>query len=115
MKKDIETKEDVVFMVEEFYQKVNQSAMLRPFFQKLDWGSHLPKMVHFWCFVLFDTPGYQTNVTQIHLSMNLSEELFNEWLTLFFTTVDTFYCGENAQKVKERAALIGWTIKAKIP
>lgn len=111
---DITTALDIHHMVESFYKKVNEDELLAPFFSQLNWEEHLPNMEKFWRFVLLDEAGYTTNVTEKHLQMRLSPAHFERWLALFNETVDALFLGENADKAKQRAALIGWTIQSKM-
>lgn len=112
--KDIENKEDVERMVDVFYKKVMKDELLSPFFKNLNFEKHLPKMVHFWSFVLLDETGYTTNVTDKHLNMPLRKEHFDQWISLFNQTVDELFKGEKTEMAKQRAILIGWTIETKI-
>lgn len=106
--------EDVRHLVEVFYSKVLNDESLRPFFMHLDLGAHLPKMIHFWSFVLLDEPGYTTNVVEKHLKMPLEPLHFQRWLTLFNETIDDLFEGEKVELAKQRAAVIAWTIQSKV-
>ena len=112
---DISTKDDVSQLVNYFYSKVLKDEILAPFFRDLDFERHLPKMIHFWTFALLDEPGYTTNVVEKHLHMSLKEVHFERWLSLFNESVDALFFGELANQTKQRAMLIGWTIKSKMP
>ena len=111
--KDITTKQAVELLVDTFYRRVLQDEVLAPFFKNLDFKAHMPKMVHFWSFVLLDEPGYTTNVTDKHMHMPLSKEHFDHWVELFHTTVNEIFTGEKAEMAKQRATLIAWTIQNK--
>jgi hemoglobin len=74
----------------------------------------MPKMIHFWSFALLNEPGYTTNVVEKHLHMPLQEVHFERWLNLFNETIDEHFSGEIANQAKQRAQLIGWTIKSKM-
>jgi hemoglobin len=111
--KDITTKQAVELLVDTFYRRVLQDEVLAPFFKNLDFKAHMPKMVHFWSFVLLDEPGYTTNVTDKHMHMPLSKEHFDRWVELFHTTVNELFKGEKAEMAKQRATLIAWTIQNK--
>ena len=111
---DIKTRFDVEKMVNLFYDKVMKDSLLAPFFKNLNFERHLPKMVDFWAFVLLDEVGYSTNVTEKHMKMALSKDHFAQWLLIFNDTIDKNWKGNNAQKAKERAYLIGWTIESKM-
>jgi hemoglobin len=112
--KEIESKEDVQFLVSTFYGKVLMNEELKPFFSQLDFEAHLPKMIHFWSFVLLDEANYKTNVTEKHLQMPLKKENFDTWLRLFGETVDEHFEGEKAEIAKQRAFTIAWTISNKM-
>jgi hypothetical protein len=55
-----------------------------------------------------------TNVTEKHIRLPLKKVHFEIWLELFNKTTDFYFNGKYADKAKERAALIGWTIQSKI-
>ncbi len=114
MKEDIKTPEDINLLVTDFYAEVMKSESLCPFFSTLDWEAHLPKMKKFWRFILLDEAGYTENVTNKHLHMHLTNELFDEWLLLFHRTVDQHYEGPVAELAKTRASLIGIGIQGKM-
>ena len=95
---DIQTKEDIELLVNSFYTKVLKDVVLAPFFAKMNFDRHLPKMVHFWSFVLLDEPGYTTDVTKVHINMPLQKEHFDQWIQLFNETTDELFSGENAEK-----------------
>lgn len=111
---DISSKVDISLLVHEFYGKVLKDDQLSPFFKDLDFEVHMPKMIHFWSFALLNEPGYTTNVVEKHLHMPLQEAHFERWLNLFNETIDEHFSGEIANQAKQRAQLIGWTIKSKI-
>jgi hemoglobin len=113
-KKAIENKQDVSLLVNTFYDKVLRNDELKPFFAQLDFKMHLPKMIHFWSFVLIDEPGYSTNVTDKHMQMPIKQEHFDIWLGLFNATVDELFEGEKADIAKQRAFTIAWTISNKM-
>jgi len=112
--KEITEKQDVELLVNSFYDKVVKDELLAPFFKHLNFEKHLPKMIHFWSFVLLDEAGYTTDVTRMHAHMKISQEHFDKWIHLFHETVDEYYIGEKAKLAKERAVLVGWTIASKL-
>lgn len=112
--RDIQQKEDIELFVNVFYNKVLNNKSLAPFFQRLDFESHLPKMIHFWSFVLLDETGYTTNVTDKHMNMPLKKEHFDLWINLFNETLNELFKGEKVELAKQRASLIAWTIESKI-
>lgn len=111
---DISSEEDICLLVHEFYGKVLKDEQLSPFFKDLDFDVHMPKMIYFWSFALLNEPGYTTNVVEKHLHMPLRDNHFEQWLKLFNETIDEHFSGDIANQAKQRAQLIGWTIKSKM-
>ncbi len=111
--RDIETKEDVTFLINEFYLKAKNDPLLFPIFIHVDFEKHLPKMIHFWNFILFDEPGYTTNVSDVHKDMRLKKEHYEKWLTIFELTFKNYFEGEKTNSAIERAKLIGFTMQSK--
>jgi hemoglobin len=111
---DIEKKADIELLVNTFYTEVLKNELLKPFFKHLNFEHHMPRMIHFWSFILLDEEGYKTNMTETHSKMPLTAELFDTWVKLFSETVDKLFQGEKANLAKERAMLLGWTMKSKL-
>jgi hemoglobin len=111
---DIQTKNDIENLINQFYGKVFVDSLIGPFFKNLDFEKHKPKMVQFWCFALLDEPGYSNNVTEKHMHMPLKKVHFDRWLNLFGETIDELFTGELADSAKQRAFTIAWTIGNKI-
>jgi truncated hemoglobin YjbI len=55
--KQLETAADIHELVETFYGKVLQDQLLAPFFTRLNFAEHLPKMEQFWRFALLFRAG----------------------------------------------------------
>lgn len=111
---DIQTHDDVALLISTFYGKVVKDTVIAHFFKHIDFDRHLPRMIHFWTFVLLDEPGYTTDVTAVHRTMPLEEKDFDAWIRLFNETTDELFSGEKAELAKQRAALIRWTLASKI-
>src|SRR3954468_8371854 len=110
MKTDIRNKQDIIQLVNTFYDKVKQDAVIGHFFtevMKVNWDKHLPKMYNFWDNVVFYTNNYSGNPMQIHKDIHALHALtgtdFKQWYTLFAATVDELFEGDNAELIKQRA------------
>ena len=119
--KDIANKEDLTFLMEEFYSRMLKDEKIGYIFTdvaKLNLEHHLPMLADFWNNALFHTGGYKNNVVQIHKDLNMKETLtpehFKRWLFLLDETIDENYKGEIADKMKLRAQQVGMTIQAKL-
>lgn len=121
MKKDIESKEDIMILVNSFYNHVRRDKVLGPIFNdiaKIDWNAHLPKMYDFWETVLLHKASYKGNTLQVHLDLNNTYKLlgshFDHWLLLFKTTVNEFFEGPVAQVAINKADSIATVIQIKM-
>ena len=115
--KTIETKEDVVYLVDSFYDKVNKDDLLSPIFNdfaKVDWEAHMPTMYAFWSSLLLGEAGYSGRPFPKHLSLPIKKEHFERWLKLFHQTVDENFQGELALEAKKRASNIAQIFSFKI-
>jgi hemoglobin len=114
MRKEIENKADLVLLVETFYGRVFEDALLAPHFTGLDFEAHKPRMVQFWAFVLLDEAGYTTNVFDKHRHLKIDARHFDRWLDIFNQTVDDLFEGEKAATAKFRAKTLAWTFSEKM-
>lgn len=120
-KNDIEGRAELEILVADFYSKVREDLLIGPVFDdiaKVDWSSHLPKIVDFWETVLFRTGSYKGSPLHPHLALSkmtdMSRERFQRWLELFFETVDSHFSGENADHLKRVAADMGEVMQRRI-
>jgi hemoglobin len=121
VKKDIKNREDIMILVNSFYNHVKRDKLIGPIFNdaaKIDWNTHLPKMYDFWETVLLGTGSYSGNTLKKHLDLNNHFKLlgshFDHWLILFKTTIDELFEGPTAQQAKNKADSIATVIKIKI-
>jgi len=121
MKNDIRDKQDIIQIVDAFYDKVKQDAVISHFFTeviKVDWDKHLPKMYNFWDNVVFYTNNYVGNPMQVHKNIHALHDLtgadFKQWYRLFAQTVDELFEGENAELIKQRALSVATIMQIKI-
>ena len=111
---DIGTREDVKTLVNRFYDKVKNDALLGPVFSHVDWPHHLPVMYDFWSSMLLGDQTYRGNPLQKHLPLQIDKSHFSQWLTLFKKTVDENFAGEKAEEVKMRAQSIAGIFQLKM-
>lgn len=119
MKQDICNREDIQRLVEHFYAKVLEDKALLNHFGKVNWQIHLPRMIGFWDFILFSTPGAYTGSlmpahAHAHAQMPMKAEDFDSWLALWSHTVDQLFEGPIAEQAKESAKGVGLTIRYKV-
>ena len=121
MKKDIENSEDIMKLIDRFYQQVVNDPVIGHIFTttiKVNWEKHLPVMYSFWENTLFYTGTYTGNPMMIHQRINqivhLTDHHFDRWIALFSATVDDLFEGEKAELAKQRANSIATVMKIKI-
>lgn len=114
MTKDITTRNDIELLVNKFYDKVKTDQLLGPVFSNVDWRHHLPVMYSFWDSVLLEEGTYKGNPLQKHLGLPVNAVHFNQWLALFFETVDENFTGRRADEAKSRAESIAGIFQAKM-
>ncbi|PKD44461.1 group III truncated hemoglobin [Rhodohalobacter barkolensis] len=108
-KPDIRNKEDIRTMVYAFYGKVREDERLGYIFNdvaKVDWDSHLPKMVEFWSKMLFQTQDYHGKPFRKHMPLPIKREDFSIWYGLFKETVDEHFEGDKAEFAKDLAGRV---------
>lgn len=110
---DIESRADVIRLVDTFYDRVRADDLLGPIFDdiaKIDWRVHLPKMYGFWAAVLFGEPGFKGSPMAVHLALARQTPLgareFARWIEQFHANVDANFEGPMATEAKARASRI---------
>ncbi len=114
---DIKNIEDIILLVDRFYDKVNKDSVLSPIFNgfaKVNWEEHLPVMYSFWSAVLFDTNTYKGQPFTSHIELPVTTEHFERWLELFKETVDENFKGEKAEEAKGKADSIANIFQTKL-
>lgn len=119
--KDIQTREDIALLMQEFYTKLFQDDSINYIFTdiaKINLEEHLPILINFWEQSIFRTGGYKNNVMKIHLDLNnkvtFTNEHFETWLKHFNNTVNLLFKGDNAEIIKTRALSIATIMQIKM-
>lgn len=119
--RDIETKEDIAFLMNEFYSKMLKDDIIGYIFTdvaQLNLEKHLPSLTNFWENMLLNPNGYKKNVMDIHFQLNQKEKLepehFNRWLELLEETINEHYKGEKAQRMLNSANSIAGIMQFKL-
>jgi hemoglobin len=86
---DLCTDAEVAHLVDAFYARVRDDALLGPVFERqvADWSRHLPKMVDFWSSALRGSKRYRGTPMPAHSALpGLTQPMFARWLDLFEET-----------------------------
>ncbi|MCB9047568.1 MAG: group III truncated hemoglobin [Chitinophagales bacterium] len=120
-KHDIQTREEIVLLVNTFYDRVKADDTIGYIFHEIigeDWSHHLPVMYSFWETVLFGKAGYMGNPVGKHIELDrripLTEQHYERWLKLWTETVDDMFAGETANEAKKKAATMLQLISMKV-
>lgn len=103
---DITTLDDITFLVNTFYTDIRNDALLGPIFEaviKDDWPRHLNRMVQFWQTMLLEERTYYGSPFAPHSVLPVGTEHFDQWLRLFYDTVNSHFSGPVADEAKWRA------------
>ncbi|UOQ96478.1 group III truncated hemoglobin [Hymenobacter sp. 5317J-9] len=114
---DITTEADVKLLVDTFYAKVNQDALLDPIFNgfaQVDWSKHLPNMYDFWSGLLLGTGRYRGRPFPKHVPLPIDATHFQRWVALFLMTVDELFAGPTAEEGKLRGQAIAQVFEARL-
>lgn len=120
MKKDIRDRNDLILLVDSFYEKVRKDELISFFFSdvvSVHWERHLPRMYDFWDNALFYTGAYEGNPMQVHKVIHgmhaMEPQHFERWNKLFNDTVDELFAGDMAELIKQKAQNIATIIQVK--
>ncbi len=109
MKRTINNKAAIEFLVVEFYKKVKNDTEIGYIFNDVanfKWETHVPIMVSFWETMLLDKVTYKGNPMLAHIELNKKTPLtpahFAQWKKLFFDTLNENFEGEGVMEAKKR-------------
>ena len=109
------TKINLRTMVIRFYTNILKDEEVGPFFiDKLGddlsgdiWAPHLDLLTNFWASITLGDMAYRGSPFTPHMHLKgLRRETFEQWLVLFFETVDSVYEERIANQFKERSSVI---------
>jgi hemoglobin len=110
---DLDSRENIAFFVDRFYQRLLADEQLAPIFvdvAEIDLLVHLPHIKDYWCKLLLGDKKYQRHTMDIHRQLHgkrpLQGQDFQRWLEFFVATVDAYFAGEHAERAKQVAATI---------
>lgn len=89
------TESSIPRMVDMFYARVREDAVLFPIFERKlagRWDDHMPRMYAFWTKILLGSGDFQSNVFGKHMALaGIEREHFVRWLALFkMTAIEVF-------------------------
>ncbi len=107
---DLANPTQVHHLVIGFYREIVFDELLEPVFgevAEVDWAEHIPKLIDYWCWILFQQPGYSGAVTKTHRHLHqaapVRAEHCDRWFALWVQSVDARWAGPYAEKAKDHA------------
>ena len=86
---------------------------------EVDWSTHIPLLIDYWCRVLLGHQNYQGTILGAHRPVHelqpLTADLFDRWYGLWVATIDQGWAGPSAEKAKAHAAKIAGSLAASSP
>ncbi len=108
------SEEMIARLVETFYGRVREDAVLGPIFMARlgqDWEPHLAKLRDFWSSVTLMSGRYRGKPQAAHEPLGLEPPHFERWLSLFETTVAEVCTGPAAFLFTDRARRIAESLQ----
>lgn len=115
--------ENIERLVRTFYPSVLEDDIVGPFFiDKLglditssQWEEHLVLLTKFWTFVCLGDDAYDGHPLAPHFEIaNISRKAFEQWLRLFYATVDKIYTPKSGEFFKIKSADIAENFMRKL-
>ena len=110
---DLTTRPQVHDLVVDFYREIVFDDLLAPVFDEVaevDWASHIPRLIDYWCRILFGTKEYVGQVMGVHRHLHSLEavrpEHCDRWFTMWSAAVDRHGAGPTADHAKGHAATL---------
>ena len=92
---DLTTRANVHDLVVDFYREIVFDELLEPVFDEVaevDWASHIPRLIDYWCRILFGTKEYVGQVTAVHRHLHsldaVRPEHCDRWYSMWIAAVD---------------------------
>jgi hemoglobin len=114
MPKSITSREDIVFLLTDFYKKAQADPLIGSKFEHLNMSEHIQTIADFWDSILFGANTYQGDPFGKHIPLQLKPQDFDRWLELFTGTIDEHYKGAVAEEAKHRASTIARVFQSKL-
>lgn len=115
VRSDILTEAGVALLVNVFYGKIREDALLAHIFNEVvkdNWPAHLSRMTDFWSTVLLHTRTYKDHPMPQHLPLPVGKQHFERWRELFNVSIDELFEGQIAENARKRANSIASIMQA---
>jgi len=107
---DLSTPAQVHDLVTTFYREIVFDDLLEPVFgevAEVDWAEHIPRLIDYWCWILFATHPYPGAVTRTHRHLHGLQAIepahCDRWFELWTRCIDERWSGPCADHAKRHA------------
>jgi hemoglobin len=107
---DLSTPAQVHDLVTTFYREIVFDEVLEPVFgevAEVDWAEHIPRLIDYWCWILFGTDPYRGAVTRTHRHLHERKAIeplhCDRWFSLWTRCIDERWAGPCADHAKRHA------------
>ncbi len=115
---DLDRAERIDALVIAFYDRVRPDPVLGPWFARVDWPHHIPRIQAFWRGVLLGGSDHagdpMTAHIALHRRMPLGHAQFERWVELWAATVHALHSGPKAEEAIARARSIAAVMRHKV-
>jgi hemoglobin len=102
-------------LVQRFYAKVREDAVLGPVFNGAvaHWDEHFETLTRFWSSVMLTSATYKGYPMAVHtkLAAVIKTPMFDRWLALWKETTEEMFTPDVAAQFQDRAARIAKSLK----
>ena len=120
--RELDQRSQIHNAVVSFYRELVMDDLLGPVFEEIaevDWRTHIPLLIDYWCRVLLGHQNYQGIILGAHRRVHelepLTADLFDRWYGLWAATIDQGWAGPSAEKAKAHAAKIAGSLARQLP
>ena len=110
MKFDTISEESLRALVDTFYAKVREDALIGPVFNRaiVDWPEHLDKLQSFWSSVMLTSGRYKGRPLPAHIQHGqaIDARAFERWLAIWKGTTEELLDPASAAALQEKASRI---------
>lgn len=116
--RDLATHEEITEFVTRFYREIAQDSRFHRYFETIahvDWHVHTLDLTDFWVGILLGEPDREpADMIEAHRWLHDTEPfdtaLFERWLEIFDTTLDSGWTGPVADQARKRGHGYAWAM-----
>ncbi len=123
--KKLDTREEIDFLVRQFYKAVRTDSLIGPIFNEVigseeNWEKHFDKLTDFWVTNLLNQVAYKGSPIVAHQKADketgekIEQNYFDRWMELWYATLDEHFEGDKVHRAKQNAQNIATFMLLKI-